>query len=59
MAAETRRLCEQLSHLGVSQIIVTPGDTGTERLEKERGLLPDVILGVSRIGTRRPDVTLH
>jgi hypothetical protein len=47
------------SHLGVSQIIVTPGDTGTEQLEKERGMLPDVILGMSRVGTQRPDLTLH
>jgi hypothetical protein len=59
MAAETRRLCEQLSHLGVGQIIVTPGDTGTERLEKEQGMLPDVILGMSDAGRRRRDLTLH
>jgi hypothetical protein len=59
MAAETRRLCEQLSHLGVGQIIVTPGDIGTERLEKERDMLPDVVLGMSRAGTQRPDLTLH
>ena len=59
MAAESRRLCEQLSHLGVGQIIVTPGDIGTERLEKERDMLPDVILGMSHVGNQRADLVLH
>jgi hypothetical protein len=59
MAPETRRLCEQLSRLGVGQIIVTPGDASTERLEKERRMIPDVILGMSRAGTKRRGLTLH
>jgi hypothetical protein len=59
MAAETRRLCEQLIHLGVGQVVVTPGDIGNERLEKERPMLPDIILGMSRIGAKQLDLTLH
>jgi hypothetical protein len=59
LAAEARHLCEQLTHLGVGQIIVTPGDAGAEQLEKERAMVPELILGISGTGTKRPDLALH
>ena len=57
---DTRRLCEELTGLGVRQIIVTSGDVTAERLKKEREMIPELVLGVSRNGrTTQTDFTLH
>jgi hypothetical protein len=44
-----RRLCEQLSALGVRQIIVTADEVGSERLRVERELPSEPVLSVARI----------
>ena len=57
--AETRRLCEELTDLGVGQIIVTAGNVGSARLEQERAMFPDLVLGIERGMRARQPSDLH
>ncbi len=54
--AETRALCEQLTELGVGQIIVTPGNVDADH----RQMLPELVRSASRRGQgNQTDPTLH
>jgi hypothetical protein len=46
--AVSRRLCEELTCMGVGQIILTAGDTTAKRAQKEREMIPEIVFGVSR-----------
>lgn len=56
----TRHLCEQLTTLGVSQIILGSNDVDSERLAAQRAMLPQIIQGLSRVRRiRQPAALSH
>jgi hypothetical protein len=56
---DTRLLCEQLTALGVRQIITTPGNVGSAQQTANREVLPKLAFSLARIAKREEPSCLH
>lgn len=54
---DTRRLCEELTGLGVKQIVITPGNVGAGQQVAE--VFPKLVLSLARIAQRQEPDYLH